>query len=110
MPRVFMTSTMKSDPGFSFPLISTAPRPAGAPDCPACCAVARGFVTRPAAPAAAPFRKPRRPTGCFDFDMALVLRYQISSNNDFADLDHGREVGVVGDVAHDFLGMWSKSL
>src|ERR1700738_3385925 len=80
--RVLKTSTMKSEPGFSMtralpagraapvsratadPLgvcaVALPPRPAG------CWALASaGLAARAAAPTAAPFRKPRRPTERF---------------------------------------------
>src|SRR5215470_17378407 len=81
MPSVLMTSSMKSDPGRS--VVYTSVRGGGglvsaaasaAPGsgvtglaacatCPACggCAI-EGFATKAAAPAAAPFRNPRRLT------------------------------------------------
>jgi hypothetical protein len=42
---------------------------------------APGFATRAAAPAAAPFRKPRRPTGFFDFDMTSLFEQGSSGNS-----------------------------
>src|SRR5215813_6990855 len=81
MPSVLMTSSMKSDPGRSVVytsvrggggLVSAAARAApgsgvtGLAACPACsgCAI-EGFATKAAAPAAAPFRNPRRLTEPF---------------------------------------------
>src|SRR5207249_11147611 len=85
-PRDLRTSTMKSEPGWSAVITCTdvetgsvsaakavadgtaAPRAASA-----CCAFATGvFATRAAAPAAAAFRKPRRPA-VLDFAMSQLL-------------------------------------
>src|SRR5215469_14546852 len=92
MPRDLMTSTMKSDPGFSMTRAPSAgapasraicaapgPRdPAGAPAGadPLCCAlVICGFAAMTAAPAAAPFKKPRRPNALFlDFAISTLLK------------------------------------
>src|SRR4249919_3341990 len=73
MPSVLSTSTMKSDPGFSLPVTSTAPRASPVALCSTGCAPAIGAAAKPAAPAAAPFRKPRRPTGLFAFDMVGLV-------------------------------------
>src|SRR5690242_17229992 len=72
-PSDLRTSTMKSDPGR--PAARASPVGGGVEDSPAaalgtaariCCAAAiGGFVTSAAAPAAAPFRKPRRSNGDF---------------------------------------------
>src|SRR5262249_1049245 len=79
MPSVLTTSSMKSDPGRSVVytsvrggggLVSAAARAAPGngvtglaawPVCPACAGCAtEGFATKAAAPAAAPFKNPRR--------------------------------------------------
>src|SRR5579863_7793456 len=81
-PSDFSTSTMKSEPGWSAVKTSTSVatgsvslasavaegtatlrRVSGA------CAFPGDCVTKAAAPAAAPFKKPRRPEGFLDFDM-----------------------------------------
>src|SRR5213596_3422188 len=89
-PSDLITSSMKSDPGRSVVytsarggggLVSAATRAAlgsgvtGLATCPACraasgCAI-EGFATKAAAPAAAPFRNPRRLRGGF-FDLGIV--------------------------------------
>src|SRR5262245_50202739 len=89
MPSDLITSSMKSDPGRSVVytsarggggLVSAATRAAlgkgvtALAPCPACAASAgaiEGFATRAAAPAAAPFRNPRRSTEPF-FDLGIV--------------------------------------
>src|SRR5215471_7905084 len=90
MPSVLTTSSMKSDPGRSVVytsvrggggLVSAAARAAPGsgvtglaawPACPACAGCAtEGFATKAAAPAAAPFRNPRRLTEPF-FDLGIV--------------------------------------
>ena len=47
--------------------------------------------------------------GLFRLRHGACPPFRISTDNDFADLDHGREIGVVGNVAHDFLRVWSES-
>src|SRR5215475_1905145 len=80
MPKVLMASSMKSDPGRSVVytsvrggggLVSAAASAApgngvtGLAACATCCpgCAIEGFATKAAAPAAAPFRNPRRLTG-----------------------------------------------
>src|ERR1700677_4796237 len=115
-PRVLMTSTMKSEPGRSVVHTSTrggggavsaavclAPGSgfgvAGRWTSAACCALAAsGLATSAAAPAAAPFKKPRRSTEIF-LDLAMVnppwgLKHLI--------LYHG---GMQGDWAADERGL-----
>src|SRR5712691_7955736 len=85
MPSDLMTSTMKSDPGRS--LVRTSTGAGGAVSAAraasdgavterrasACCAIAAGgLAARTAAPAAAPFKKPRLPTeSILDFAMGI---------------------------------------
>src|SRR5436309_9620721 len=87
MPSDLITSSMKSDPGRS--VVYTSVRGGGglvsaatsaAPGsgvgavvlaCTGCGAAAEGFATSAAAPAAAPFKKPRRFTEPF-FDLGIV--------------------------------------
>src|SRR5262245_29076080 len=90
--KVFSTSTMKSEPGRSTILASSAGGgPTSAASCAregttaagragaASCAVAAGvFATSAAAPAAAPFRKPRRFTDPF-FDLVMVVDLLLAS-------------------------------
>src|SRR5215471_8720299 len=93
-PRNLRTSTMKSDPGWSAVITSTDPEmgPVSAaraaafgtatPRVCACWALARrGFATRAAAPAAALFRKLRRPAG-------LALDFAISAPSDLLPSTH----------------------
>ena len=92
-PRDFMTSSMKSEPGWSAVRTSVETGSVSAANALAdgnaalpraawvCCAFTSGvFATRAAAPAAAPFRKPRRFKGLFfDFSMILSFRPVFSS-------------------------------
>src|SRR6188474_2697295 len=75
MSSVFRTSTMKSEPGFSLPVTSAGARGSAGSVGLACCADMMGAVTKPAALTAAPFKKPRRPTGFLLFDIAVLHSY-----------------------------------
>src|SRR5262245_60112007 len=97
MPRLLMTSTMKSEAGFSMRRAdevrgggsvsarSWAPAGAGVRAGCGCCAAAAGTLgaTSAAAPAAAPFRKRRRPTE------DLLLATACSSPLEFAEIRYG---------------------
>src|ERR1700722_8483175 len=70
MPRVLMTSIMKSEPGFSLPetsagLVDAAGLLRGSD----CWGLAKGACAARAAAPAAPRRNPRRSIGFFDFDI-----------------------------------------
>src|SRR5579862_2068983 len=82
MPSVLNTSTMKSEPGRTLRVTSTAVPVAGFRA--ACWARAIGAVAAsPAPPAAARFRKPRRPTGSFESDILRLLIQDHSGSDHF---------------------------
>jgi hypothetical protein len=62
---------MKSDPGFSLPVISAAPPVSLVARGSGSCAARTGGAASPAA--AAPLRKLRRPTNRVDFDITAYL-------------------------------------
>src|ERR1700676_27977 len=79
MPSVLNTSTMKSEPGRTLEVTSTTAWVSGFRA--ACWASAMGAVAAsPAPPAAARFRKPRRPTRVFEVDIRGLLILHSSSD------------------------------